>query len=265
MKGVTAMFNKTYFSRLIKSNTIFFVFTGVLCGLIAIIMAVFTPETMEQISASSADLPINPLGDISTLLSFIGNQYFGMMALIFPMIYLIMTANKIIAAAVDKGDMACHLSTPVTRMQITCTSAIYLIGSLIVMYVLIGAVGSGVAALVQPGELDYGVFFKMLFGSFLLQLAISGVAFCASCVFNSTKRSLIFGAGVPIFFFATNLLSGMSDKLEPLKYTSLITLFDTKAIIDGGGYALQFTVLVVIGLALYVVGIFAFRKKDLPL
>lgn len=260
------MFNKVYFMRLVKSNMkMFLIFTGVLCGLITIIMTVFTPETMNQISSSSADMPVNPLGDISTLLNFIGNQYFGMMALIFPMIYLIVTGNKLISGKVDKGDMACHLSTPITRTQITCTSAIYLIGSLAVMYTLIGGVGAGVAALAQPGELDYGIFFTMAFGSFLLQLAISGIVFCASCICNRASRSLTFGAGIPVLFFAANLLAGMSDKLESFKYISLITLYDSKAIIDGSGYTLQFLVLAIIGIILYAVGIMAFRKKDLPL
>ncbi|WNR44544.1 ABC transporter permease subunit [Paenibacillus roseipurpureus] len=260
------MFSKTYLMRLVKSNLkMSLIFMLLLCGLIAIIMNVFTPETMSEIAGRSADMPINPLGDISTLPKFLANQYFGMMALIFPMIFLILTGTKLIVGKVDKGDMACDLSTPVTRTQIAFTSMLYLVGSLAVIYVMIGAVGSSVASIAQPGELDYAMFLTMVFGSFLLQLAIGSIVFLASCVFNRTSRSLIIGAGLPILFFGAHLLSGMSDKLEGLKYLSLVTLFDTTAIINGSGYAAKLGMLGILAVVLYTAGIMIFKQKDLPL
>ena len=87
------------------------------------ILTVFTPSTMESIAASSGNLPFNPLGNISTLIDFIANQYFGMMALILPMIYVITVGNKMIAGQVDRGSMAYNLSAPVTRTQVTFTNA----------------------------------------------------------------------------------------------------------------------------------------------
>ena len=61
------------------------------------------------------------------------------------------------------------------------------------------------------------------------------------------------------------ILFRMSDKLDFLKYFSLITLFDRNAIIDGKGYVAKFVILAIIGLVLYVAGIKAFKEKDLPL
>ena len=57
----------------------------------------------------------------------------------------------------------------------------------------------------------------------------------------------------------------MSDKIEFLKYFSLITLFDSDAIIDGEGYATKLIILAVIGVILYATGIKVFKEKDLPL
>jgi ABC-2 type transport system permease protein len=57
----------------------------------------------------------------------------------------------------------------------------------------------------------------------------------------------------------------MGDKLEFLKYISLNTLFDTKSIMYGEGYAVKLIILASIGLILYVAGIVAFKKKGLPL
>ena len=131
-------------------------------------MSIFVPSTIEDMKNASANAPINPLGDISSLIAFIANQFYGM----FPMIYLIITGNKLIAGQVDKGSMAYNLSTPTTRTQITSTSALYLAGSLAIMFGLIVALGVSVAAIIQPDVLDYGDFLMLSFGCFLLQVVL---------------------------------------------------------------------------------------------
>ena len=55
-----------------------------------------------------------------------------------------------IAGQVDKGSMGYTLSSPVTRTQITFTNALFLAGSLVLMYALIAAFGIGIGAIVQP-------------------------------------------------------------------------------------------------------------------
>jgi ABC-2 type transport system permease protein len=260
------MFNKTLYFQLTKSNfKLFAIITFVLCLLITIIMSVFDPETMKTIAKASEDAPIQPLGDISTLISFVSNQYFGMISLILVMIYSIIVGNKLVADKVDKGSMAYDLSTPTTRTEITVTSAIYLISSLVVMFGLIFGIGYAVAEIVQPGELPIGTFFTLTFGAFLLHIAVSSIAFLSSCFFNRSSTSLAFGAGIPVFFFAANLLSGMSESLHFLKYVTLITLFNPDKIILGVTYVGNFIVLAVIGSMLYFLGIVAFKRKDLPL
>jgi ABC-2 type transport system permease protein len=260
------MISKPLLKQAIKSNfKLFLIFTAVLCGLLSIIITVFTPGTIESINNSGGNMSFNPVGDIFTLISFLSNQYFGMMALLLPMIYVITVGNRLVAGQVDKGNMAYNLSTPVTRTQVSTTYALFLAGSLALMFAFIAGVGVGVAAIVQPGVLDEAAFLRLTFGEYLLQFAISGIVFCASCIFNRSSRSLIFGAGLPILFFVTNLLSVMSKDLEFLKYFSLITLFDTEAIISGQGYALGLVVLAGVAVVLYAVGMKVFKEKDLPL
>lgn len=260
------MFSKPYFNQLVKSNIkTFALFTVILCLLISIILTIFTPETIQEINKSSAALPFNPLGDLSSLLKFISSQYFGMMALILPMIYSIFVGNKLIAGKVDRGDMAYNLSTPITRTQITGTSAAFLIGSLTLMFSLIALTGVVVAQIVQPGELHIDTFLMLTLGAYGLQLVISGIVFCSSCLFNTSNKSLAFGAGIPVFFFIVNLLVNMSSELEFLKALSLFELFDADSIIDGGTYGIKLLMLFVITLVTYVSGIFYFKKKDLPL
>jgi len=260
------MFNKTLFIHLLKTNfktTLIIAFA--LSVLIGIIMTVFTPETMNDIAQANVDAPVNPLGDISTLIAFIANQYFGNFALIFAMIYCVIIGNRLVADQVDKGSMAYHLSTPITRTQYTFTSSVYFISSLTAMFALVFVVGLGVASLAQPGELAVETFFILASGSLFLSLAISGITFFASCLFNRSSQSLALGGGITVLFFAANMLAGMNDNLEILKNVTIVTLFDSAAIISGDGYRMQLFILAGLTLILYILGMIVFKRKDLPL
>lgn len=114
-------------------------------------------------------------------------------------------------------------------------------------------------------DFDRSGYLAMNLGFLLLMLAVSGISFLASCIFNLSKYSLALGAGLPFAFLILNLLSTVNDTLEPLRYFSLMTLFDTELIMREGTYWPQFVVLAAVTAILYALGIRIFKRKDLPL
>jgi ABC-2 type transport system permease protein len=241
------MISKPLIKQILKSNLkLFLIFTGALCLLISLLMIMYTPN-------------------LGTLIDFAGIHFYVMLAPIFSMIYAIIIGTRMIAGQVDKGSMGYTLSNPVTRTQVTFTNALFLAGSLVLMYALIAGVGIVVGAIVHPGELDNSAIIGLSLGAVALQLAISSIVYCSSCIFNRTSRSLIFGAGLPIIFYAANLLTTVSEGLAFFKYFSLLTLFDAEAIIGRQSYALNFFVLAGIAVVLYAAGMKVFKEKDLPL
>lgn len=261
------MFSFPYFKQVIKSNFKFLgVFTLVLCAFIVAMTNVFTPQTMTDLqSAMSGTALKNILTGNGTLIGFMSNSFYALMAIIFPMVYSIMVGNRLVAEKIDKGYMAGFLSTPTTRLQITVSSAVYFIASLAAMWGVVSLTGIITAHIVQPDALDIKIFLMLNLGVFLYHLAISGICFCASCIFNSSKYSLIFGAGIPLYFFVINMVIKLSDDLEFLKYVTLNTLFNTRNILSGSGYGKEFLTMGMLAAMLYVTGIVWFQKKDLPL
>ncbi|MBR1384020.1 MAG: hypothetical protein IJ555_09490, partial [Ruminococcus sp.] len=65
--------------------------------------------------------------------------FYGMMTTILPGIYVLVTANKLIASQVDRGSMAYILSTPTKRSSVTFTQMFYLIASLVAMFGILTA------------------------------------------------------------------------------------------------------------------------------
>ena len=120
-------------------------------------------------------------------------------------------------------------------------------------------------------SLDDGIGFtvpdylRLNLGFFLLMFAISSISFMFSCIFNLSKQYMAFGAGIPLAFFLLHMMAQVSDSFKLMKYFTLNTLFDTNAILNAGDYVIQFIVLALVGIILYIIGIRVFTEKDLPL
>ena len=260
------MINLPYLRQNLRSNVRLWVpFTLISCIFLVVMCNVFTPSNMGALSDMAAGTVANNILSGNTLLAFMSNSYYAVMAIIFPMLYSIIAGNGLIDAKVDNGSLAGYLSTPVSRTRIVCSAALSLILSLLAMWTVISLIGIGAAQIAQPGELDIRTFLVMNLGAFLYHFAVSSICFAASCIFNSSGSSLLLGGGIPLVFFVINLLTKLSDRLSDLKYLTLNTLFDTAAILQGEGYAGDFAILAGMGILLYLAGIAVFRRKDLPL
>lgn len=255
-----------YFRQLARSNgKLLLAFTIVLCLFLVVMTNVFTPQTMGDLSlATEGTFAANILTG-NTLIGFMSNSFYALMAIVFPMVYSIFVDNRMLAEKVDKGSMACFLATPVGRLSISLSSACWFVLSLALMWGLVSMVGFIAANAFQPDALDVDTFLLLNLGAFLYHLAISGICFCASCVFNTSKNSLLVGAGLPLAFFVISLFLKLSDSLDFLRYFTLNTLFNTENILAGSDYVPQFVALAAIAVVLYGVGIVVFQKKDLPL
>lgn len=97
-----------------------------------------------------------------------------------------------------------------------------------------------------------------------------------SAIFNRSKYSMSIGGGITIFSLVCTILGLFGSNVVPsamrisamdfFNYLSIITLFDTVSILDGGlSYLWKFAILLGIGIVTFIIGIFRFDKKDLPL
>lgn len=213
--------------------------------------------------------------DLYTLI--VGSIFYKLAGLLLPIIYMIMTSNNLIAGQVDSGSMAYVLSTSTKRSTVVFTQAIYLIGSLLAMFLLTTATGCICLSLVtETVELTYGNLILLNLGAFLVLLALSGLCFFTSCVFDRSKRSMAIGGGLSIFALVAAMLGLFGspvipsvvrlDALNHFNYATIISLFDVISIIEGtSAFAWKFAILAVAGLLGYLLGSLRFTKKNLPL
>lgn len=253
------MLSKNLMGKTIKGSFKFWVgFTISLSILLALLLMAANIVISDPGSAAE-----NPNADMEIL-----GAFYNMFAILLPIIYIAVTANKLIAAQIDKGSMANIMSRPIKRSQVSLTQALYLIISIIAMFAVITIIGAMMISATSL-EIEIGAFLLLNLGIVCVHLAISGIAFLASCIFNYSSPSLQVGAGLPVIFVLFNMLAGFSNQVEMMKYFRYLTIFSLYSISDIMAYSSnmiwQFLVLFGIAVGGYIAGVLYFNKKDLPL
>lgn len=213
--------------------------------------------------------------DLYTLI--VGSIFYKLAGLLLPIIYMIMASNNLISGQVDSGSMAYVLSTSIKRKTVAFTQAVYLVGSLLAMFLLTTATGCVCLAIVGTDiGLTYGKLLLLNLGAFLVLFALSGLNFFTSCYFDRSKRSMAIGGGLSIFALVAAMLGLFGspvipkvvrlDSLNYFNYTTIISMFDVVSIMDGTTvFSWKFAILAALGLIGLIAGSVKFTKKDLPL
>lgn len=220
---------------------------------------------------------LEDIGNMDLYGILVGSVFFKIAGLLLPIIYLIMASNNLISGQVDSGSMAYILSTPTNRKKVVATQSLFLIGSLLLMFVFTTITGLVCLSIVNvQSTLTYGKLILINFGAFVVMFAMSGISFLASSWFNRSKRAMGIGGGLNIFFLVATILGLFGSPIIPsvirmeslnfFNYVSIISLFDVVSILDGTlAFVWKGAILAVLGIICYILAFRKFETKDLPL
>lgn len=195
-------------------------------------------------------------------------QFYTLFAAVIPLFFIGTAGNKLIAAQIDNGSFAYVMSAPLKRRKVAFTQAFFLIVSVVAMYAVLTAVGL-ISFAIWGEVLGLKVFFLLTLGSLLLNLLVSGIAYFATCVFNSVGAATSLGIGLPLVFFLLHIVAtffGSNKLLSCCKYLTINSLYSPADIIAANSDMVrQFLVMFGAAAVLYLAGMTVFKKKDLPL
>ena len=266
------MLNLILYKRGIKENIkIVLIFAAVLTMYFTIMISMFDPALGSILTAFIKAMPeiMNMFGmnlSSTTLTGFMSTYLYGFIMLVFPMIFSIINANRLVARHVAKGSMVYLLSAPVSRKTIVFTQ-MKVLGSGLFFLILYATV-FGIAACETsfPGELEIPKFILLNVGAFGLHLLIAGICFLSSCIFNETKHSIAIGAGIPALAYVIQMLAKSGEALSYAKYATFFTLFNPEGIIAGDTVAfIQMLVLFLSAFIIFAISVIVFTRKDMPI
>ena len=250
---------------------------------------------LEKMGFSLSRIQVMSQIDLNSILNELIYKITGALL---PMIYVMICANKLIAAQVSDGSMAYVLSTPTNRKTVVRTQYLFLLASIFAMYVVIfiAAYSSdAISNLIQiqrnpDAESSWNPIVTPLFclGSFFSIFALGGICFGASAFFNKSSYSIAVGGGACIISFLCCIMGLFGNEVFVavgigvkamgfFNYLSIFTLVDNSSMsafakaVTGLDVQISFnwiwelSILLVIGIVFAYVGGRRFCKKDLPL
>ena len=264
------MINWTLYKRGIHGSLkMLLIFTAVITMYFTVIISMFDPALGSALNEFAKAMPelmaivgMNPAS--ADLVSFMEAYLYGFIMLVFPMLFCILSANRLIARHVDRGSMTYLLSAPVKRETVAFTQMIVMVTGLFLLVLYSTILGIVNCEISFPGELDIGKFILLNVGVLCLQLFIGGICFLCSCIFNDSKYAVGVGARIPVLEFIIQMMANAGEKLENAKYATFFTLFNSDGIIAGEPGAIWGMVILFAGaVALFGAAIVIFSKKDL--
>lgn len=264
------MGGKVLFCRGWKSNyKMLLIFAAVLTMYITLIISMFDPELGSALEMFAQAMPemmamFGMAKASDTLVAFIANYLYGMLLIVFPMIFIVMISNRLVTRHTDRGSMVYLLTAGKSRRQLILIQMSVLISNIVVFWLYCTVLGFVCSVLMFPGELDTAAYMRLNAGLLCLQLCIGGFCFMVSCIFNESKNALLLSAGVPVLAILIQMLANMGESLEKLKYVTPLTLFSTDDLISGAAFgAVGSVILLAVGLLGFLIGAGIFEKKDL--
>ena len=255
------MFSLPLFKQSVRSNAVMW---GSITGVMSVLCLQFAALEMTQ-----------PL--LFTI-------FYGMMTTILPAIYVLVTANKLIASQVDRGSMAYILATPTKRTSVTFTQSVFLVLSLVAMFAVQTLTHLAVNAAVPitvakamgneqlpiAGDLSSKMIIQVNLSALVVCIAIAAVCFLFSSVFNSSKYSI----GISGVFVGVNILANMLSMfgrlgvsgLDKFKYLTLCSFYDYQSVLfSENDWITKMIIPAAVAAAALIIGSAVFKKKDLPL
>lgn len=266
------MINSTlYLREMKKSVKMLLLFAAVITMYVSIIIGMYDPKIMETLDNFYDMMPelmaaVGMNSNANSLLGFMVSYLYGFILLIFPMVFCILRGNGLIAKYTDNGAMAVLLASPVKRRTIVCTQLSVLLSGVSILVLYSTGVELVVAVSKFPGELVVSKLLLLNLALLFLQLFIAGICFLASCIFQDSKYSIAFGAGIPAFMYVLQMLANVGEKTKPARYFTFFTLFDANGIVANEASAFAYSIVLLVGaIIMYVASITIFCKKDICL
>lgn len=206
-------------------------------------------------------------GGIENLSGFVAGEYYSLLFIIILIIYCVSTATQLIARLVDRGSMAYLLSSGLSRTKVALTQiSVMLLGLFIIVGITLISGILGADIFIENNDFDAANFVKLNIVTFLFFFMVSGYCFFFSCLLNDEKKALGITGGLSIAFFAIDMVAGISDKLDWMKYITIFTAYKPTEIAQGSVEILPVSIgLGLAGIVLFTLAAVIFKKRDLPL
>jgi|SRR5690554_2116538 ABC-2 type transport system permease protein len=266
------MINIALYKKEFKRNLILFlIFLGLILLYGAIVSAMFDPnvdnlswiQSLQDLYPELLDFIGFNFAEITDYQYFISGYLYGMLFILFGIIYANIISSRLIYRYIDQGSIVFLLSTPNSRKKVLLTQIFVVQTYLFLLALSMFLVTSLFGEIFNPGYVDFGKLFYLNLSFFILLSFISSLMILCHSIFEG-KKALGFSIGLPVLFFFLNLITNLGNTYKFVVYFTPFSLFDPILCINYSGLSFIYNgLLILLTLSTFGITIFHFNKRDL--
>lgn len=264
--------NKTLLFRELRGLwKLLLIFGGILTLYITMIISMYDPAVIGSIRQFQESMPelmaiVGMTGTMGTLLEFMTSYLYGFLLLVFPMVFSIFCAYRLVGKYIDNGSLVFLLSAPVRRRTVIITEITAAFSGLFLLLFFVTALEIFCAQIQFPEEICISGLLLINFGLLGLHLFILGIGIICAVSFNDLKGSIGAGAGIPALSYVITMLGNAGEKTEIFRYISFFSLYDPSGLISGEAQAsIGIGILYAGSFLLLGLSVLIFSKRDFSL
>lgn len=270
---ITMINQKLYIKEMKRNITLFAIFGGLLLMYGTIVSSMFSPDP-DAASWMDAFIDLYPemmdfigfnVDNLTNYQSFVGGYLYGMLLLLFGLIFIILLMNRLLFRYLDNGAFVYYVTTPNSRIKVLL-SQLAVILTYVVIFVTTIVLILGISGAINfPAYVDWPQLLYLNFSYFMLLNLIVAVSFAVVTIFEGRLASGLL-TGLNVVLFVLKLISNLGSEYEFIKYLTPYSLFDVDKVLAYDVIAIYHNVgLLLMSLLLYAVSIYVFKRKDLSL
>lgn len=195
--------------------------------------------------------------------AFLAMEMFSLMWPIITIAFMLALGGSALAGEIENRTMDLMLAMPVSRIRLFIAKYI---ATLIAFFIYLVFSFLLVIPLARVFDIDIELS-PYLTASIIctaFALAVLGMSLLSSAIFSEKGKSNMVTGGVIALMYVLNLMAGLVDKVNDLKYVSIFHYFDGfEALVDNKIDSQSLTVLLGIAVITTVLAAIVFNRKDI--
>jgi len=185
------------------------------------------------------------------------------MIILFGSIYAVMLAGNMLSKEHNEKTIEFLLSNPVKRSGVVTQKLLAIFTNLLIFNLLVTA-ANYIGFKMAGAEFDMGVFLLLSLAPFLLHLVFASISFFLSSRIKKSRSIVSISLGLVFVMYFLDIVSGISDKFENLKYITPYEYVDAVGIVINKGINTSYLgimagVIIICNLAAYLI----YQRRDI--
>ncbi len=218
-------------------------------------------KIIDQLGAGIKALGVTQIG-FDTLDKYLSIEVYGITWPLLVITFVTSRAGHALAGETETGTMGTILSLPVSRANIYLAK--YFAGLVgLVVFVAVSIFSAPIFATIYNVEFAWSNFVSLSVLCLLFSWALYSLGMMLSAIFNEKGRVNLAIGGILLLMYVANVIAGLSDKFDWLRFGSLFHYFNASAVLISNDVSLtSYGVFTCIILVSTVAGMIWFARKD---